>query len=607
MKNTGDFIIENDVLIKYVGSGSSVTIPHGVREIGQAAFRNCRTLVEVEIPDSVETIGDGAFADCDMLWRIWFPSGLKRLGRDALRNCVDVLSLDLPEGLESIGSHAFDGCVYCFRVRLPESLREIGPAAFSGCTCEIWLHRWIPSMKEALIGHKGILHTEDSPDTIPERFRTAALTGFVREKNTDFNSPRTRSYLEYARLHVEELTDEAFRHPELLQLLCTRGLIPADAVESWLIEAEKRGSKEQKSLLRAYAGAFGTERLVLARKGRREAGDPVLEAKAGRLALMEALADIAGRRFVLDGTPREETLSDLEDWLERHGAVVEPALTEKTDFYVVFPEGNRTVLPEAERSGTVVIDEDGFLRMAGRSYPDTRSVKVPGWLREFPPGACRSHTELCGITLPDGMTRIGAEAFQGCIYMWYFSIAKTVREIGDSAFRRCRMLNSFWCPPCLTRLGAEVFRDCSRLSKIELPDSLTALGDGAFRGCHSLTEIKIPAGITAIGDGTFRDCSNLRKIDLPAGLTAIGRRAFNGCRNLTELTLPDGVLLVGEGAFAGCARLRELRLPSGLGAIGESAFRGCPELTLRAPAGSFAESWARAHSMKFEPLNLGKD
>ena len=68
-----------------------------------------------------------------------------------------------------------------------------------------------------------------------------------------------------------------------------------------------------------------------------------------------------------------------------------------------------------------------------------------------------------------------------------------------------------------------------------------------------------------------------------------------------------GVLLVGEGAFAGCARLRELRLPSGLGAIGESAFRGCPELTLRAPAGSFAESWARAHSMKFEPLNLGKD
>ena len=607
MNNKGDFIIENDVLIKYVGTGSSVTIPQGLREIGQEAFSRHRTLVKVEIPDSVETIGDGAFSDCHKLWRIGFPAGLKRLGSGALRNCEEVLSLEFPEGLESIGSHAFDGCVYCFRVRLPESLREIGPAAFSGCTCEIWLHRWIPSMKDALIGHKGILHTEDSPDAIPERFRTAALTGFARDKDSGFNSPRTRSYLEYARLHVDELTDEAFRHPELLQLLCTRGLIPAGAIEAWLKEAEKRGSKEQKALLRAYAGGFGTERLVRARKGLREAGDPVLEAKAGRLAMMEALADIAGRRFVLDGTPREETLSDLKDWMELHGAVVEPALTEKTDFYVVFPEGNRTGLPEAERSGTVVIDEDGFLRMAGRSYPDTRSVKVPEWLREFPPGACRNHTELCGITLPDGMTRIGAEAFQDCIYMWFFSIAKTVREIGDSAFRRCRMLSSFWCPPCLTALGAEVFRDCSRLSKIELPDSLTALGDGAFRGCHSLTEIKIPAGITAIGDMTFRDCSNLRKIDFPAGLTAIGRRAFNGCRNLTDLTLPSEMLLVGDGAFAGCVRLRELRLPAGLREIGESAFRGCPELTLRAPAGSFAESWALAHDMKFEALNLGKD
>ena len=87
MNNKGDFIIENDVLIKYVGTGSSVTIPQGLREIGQEAFSRHRTLVKVEIPDSVETIGDGAFSDCHKLWRIGFPAGLKRLGSGALRNC----------------------------------------------------------------------------------------------------------------------------------------------------------------------------------------------------------------------------------------------------------------------------------------------------------------------------------------------------------------------------------------------------------------------------------------------------------------------------------------------------------------------------------------
>ena len=595
MRNTDDFIIENGVLIRYTGTRSTVTIPEGVREIGRDAFRGRGTLVKVEIPDGVEAIGDGAFADCRKLWRIRFPAGLKRLGSDALRNCEEVLVLELPEGLESIGAHAFDGCWDCFRAELPESLREIGPAAFGSCTCTIRFRRWIPSMEDALIGYSGILHTDDAPDALPERFRTAALTGFAGESDSEYDSPRTRAYLAYARRHVEELTGAAIRDPDLLRLLCTRGLIPERSLGGYLTEAEKNGSPEQKALLRAYAGAFATER-------RQEAGEAAREAKAGRLALMEARADIAGRRFVLDGTPREEKLSDLEDWLERHGAVVEPRLTEQTDFFVTFPDVSGEVSRGAERYGTVVIDEDAFLRMVGLRYPDTRSVKVPEWLREFPAGACRDHRELSGLELPEGMTRIGAEAFQGCVYIWLVTTPVNLRVIGDSAFRRCRSLSSFWCPPELKSIGAEAFRDCVRLAKIELPDGLTALGAGAFRDCHELKEMKIPEGIAALGDGTFRGCGKLRKLELPAGLTAIGRRTFNGCRNLTALTLPEGMLALGEGAFAGCVRLRELRLPESVTAIGESAFRGCPELTLRAPAGSFAESWAREHGVRFAAL-----
>ena len=44
MSNANDFVIENGVLTKYVGSGGDVVIPEGVNEIGAAAFYMCRWL-----------------------------------------------------------------------------------------------------------------------------------------------------------------------------------------------------------------------------------------------------------------------------------------------------------------------------------------------------------------------------------------------------------------------------------------------------------------------------------------------------------------------------------------------------------------------------------
>ena len=64
MSNPADFVIENGVLIKYVGHGGDVVIPEGVKEIGYSAFYNCKSLASVTIPDSVTEIGWRAFEGC---------------------------------------------------------------------------------------------------------------------------------------------------------------------------------------------------------------------------------------------------------------------------------------------------------------------------------------------------------------------------------------------------------------------------------------------------------------------------------------------------------------------------------------------------------------
>ena len=44
-----------------------VVIPYGVTEIGEDAFKGCRSLQKVDIPDSVTTIGARAFRYCTSL------------------------------------------------------------------------------------------------------------------------------------------------------------------------------------------------------------------------------------------------------------------------------------------------------------------------------------------------------------------------------------------------------------------------------------------------------------------------------------------------------------------------------------------------------------
>lgn len=56
-----DYLIEEGVLIKYMGERDKITIPSNVQRIGTGAFWNCTSLKSVEIPNGVKCIGGDAF------------------------------------------------------------------------------------------------------------------------------------------------------------------------------------------------------------------------------------------------------------------------------------------------------------------------------------------------------------------------------------------------------------------------------------------------------------------------------------------------------------------------------------------------------------------
>ncbi len=107
MSNASDFIIENGVLKKYVGPGGDVVIPEGVTEIGDNAFcmiesaqgfEYCihnKILTGVSLPEGLRKIGESAFDNCVLLSKVVFPESLKEIGAKAFRS-TNLIEIHIP-------------------------------------------------------------------------------------------------------------------------------------------------------------------------------------------------------------------------------------------------------------------------------------------------------------------------------------------------------------------------------------------------------------------------------------------------------------------------------------------------------------------------------
>ena len=63
----------------------------------------------------------------------------------------------------------------------------------------------------------------------------------------------------------------------------------------------------------------------------------------------------------------------------------------------------------------------------------------------------------------------------------------------------------------ITTIGDNAFEGCSGMTKLTLPNSLERIGESAFRGCIGLTELTLPSSVWDILDYAFYGCSGDRK------------------------------------------------------------------------------------------------
>lgn len=211
------------------------------------------------------------------------------------------------------------------------------------------------------------------------------------------------------------------------------------------------------------------------------------------------------------------------------------------------------------------------------------------------------------LIFPDGITKIGDWAFEGCSSLTSISIPDSVTEIGAFAFYGCSSLSSVKIPERVTEIGWGAFNDCSSLISVTIPDSVTEIGSYAFMNCSSLTSIRLPDLLRCIGQAAFAGCTILTHIsncpafcdqkwlgvsdacvidyraEFPSEIvfqseTEIVAKEFYNRMDIFHLTIPNGVTKIGDSAFYGCSFLTSISIPDSVTKIESSAFEDCSSL-----------------------------
>ena len=227
-----------------------------------------------------------------------------------------------------------------------------------------------------------------------------------------------------------------------------------------------------------------------------------------------------------------------------------------------------------------------------------KEIIIPEGLLETYGPAIANCDNLERISIPSTMTRFSVSR---CNNLKEINIADGNKTIEDFSFDDSHSLVSIVLPKRMTKLTNNAFARCYSLKNIKMSNSICSIGSWTFQDCSSLKTIDLPTELSKIGGNAFQR-SGLKSISIPQNVTEIQCWTFESCESLKTVQLSESITNIFDGAFQNCYSLERIDIYEKCSYIAENAFEGCNKLTIYGIKRSYAEKYAKEHSIPFVAL-----
>lgn len=174
------------------------------------------------------------------------------------------------------------------------------------------------------------------------------------------------------------------------------------------------------------------------------------------------------------------------------------------------------------------------------------------------------------INLPSIPSAIPEYCFSGCTSLKKLTFAGNACEIGNLVL-----------PEGIERIGRDAFYGCSGITSVTLPASLTSIESSVFSGA-GVEEFAVAPGNILYSTDEWGVLYNLDKTELIQ---------YPSCRVWPYYNVADTTTSIGTNAFSGCSTIVNLYIPNTVTSISTN-FRGCPYLTICCYTNSAAYRYA---------------
>ena len=447
----------------FFGSNLRFISAPSVEYIGDKAFGQSKKLESIKLNRWLKGIGEYAFYICESLKSIRIDAEI--LPPYLFYRCSSLTSLTIGKGVKELALYSLSNCSSLKRVVIPSNVHKIGQVVFEFTPLE------------ELVFEKGYYWNgvNDNGDTISLtedmlKDPKQNVRYFKKYDDYDFAVDTSLSSLEH--MTYEEAIEYGFQIDEVTGGYCLTDwekdnkvlVIPKtidniDVVEIGAYENFSNKENLEKVVILADIKTFG----YYCFKNCKKLKDVTIVSYSGELGSIFMDCPLITR--VESGV----TYIKINDNPYYYALKVS-----ETDTHIFF-NINTKDLNEALFFKNNVIKEVYL--------PDIKKISSRFFYEA---------TSLRGITIPDTVEEIEAEAFYGCTSLEsVVFLGEKINKIGYSCFDKCLNLKECYLPRGLKVLEEKTFKDCIRLKAVSIPDSVEKIEKRALYNCFNLDAVDI--------------------------------------------------------------------------------------------------------------------